>query len=232
MNKLVEIVNDKVVVSSRQIAESFGKEHKHVLDSIEKYIRAENSALTNWFYKTTYKAGTGKSYPMYLMTRDGFSLLVMGFTGEKALEWKIKYINAFNSMEKQLKEIQAPPVNDKQLEVDSINARCRLAEIWMKLGEKTNIPEYQQIINAYTSKALEGKMVLPLPVAERKTYSATEIGEKLGISKQKVGYLTNLHKLKTAEYGKLFYDKSPYSDKQVETFRYYDNIVEALKKLL
>lgn len=104
--ELVEIQNNQAVVSSVQVAESFGKQHRNVLQSIEN-IKAENSALTDWFYKTSYKAGTGKKYPMYLMNRDGFSLLVMGFTGEKAMQWKIKYIKAFNKMEKALNKQNA-----------------------------------------------------------------------------------------------------------------------------
>ena len=73
-------------------------------------VRAENSALTIMFDKTSYTAGTGKSYPEYLMNRDGFSLLVMGFTGRKSLEWKIKYIQAFNAMEKELRNSGVPYV--------------------------------------------------------------------------------------------------------------------------
>lgn len=93
--------NGEPVASSRQIAESFGKEHKDVLRAIEN-IKAQNCALTSMFFETTYNAGTGKAYPMYLMNRDGFTLLAMGFTGKAALEWKLKYIQAFNAMEKQL----------------------------------------------------------------------------------------------------------------------------------
>lgn len=93
--------NGEPVASSRQIAESFGKEHKDVLRAIEN-IKAQNCALTSMFFETTYTAGTGKAYPMYLMNRDGFTLLAMGFTGKAALEWKLKYIQAFNAMEKQL----------------------------------------------------------------------------------------------------------------------------------
>ena len=93
------IINNQAVVSSRQVAESFGKMHKHVLDSIGEIIKAENSALTSMFFESSYKAGTGKSYPEYLMNRDGFTLLAMGFTGPKALQWKLKYIQAFNEME-------------------------------------------------------------------------------------------------------------------------------------
>jgi anti-repressor protein len=100
---LVTVINNKIVVSSRQVAKNFEKEHKHVLEDISKYIKAENSAMTDWFCKTYYQAGTGKRYPMYYMTRDGFSLLVMGFTGKKALAWKVKYIKAFNAMEKMIK---------------------------------------------------------------------------------------------------------------------------------
>lgn len=93
------------VASSRDIAEHFGKEHKNVLQSIEN-LTAENSALTQMFFKTSYTSGTGKAYPMYLMNRDGFTLLAMGFTGKAALEWKLKYIEAFNAMESELRSQQ------------------------------------------------------------------------------------------------------------------------------
>lgn len=99
---LVELRNDQVVVSSRKVAENFGKQHFHVLKSIENII-IENSILTSMFHESSYRAGTGKAYKEYFMNRDGFSLLVMGFTGKKALEWKIKYIDAFNRMEEQLR---------------------------------------------------------------------------------------------------------------------------------
>ena len=110
MNNQVDITiyNGSLVVSSRRVADNFGKQHKHVLEAIEN-IKAENSALMDMFYETSYKAGTGKSYKEYLMNRDGFSLLVMGFTGKEAMEWKIKYINAFNEMERKLAKPQLTP---------------------------------------------------------------------------------------------------------------------------
>lgn len=107
-NNLVEVKNNTVVVSSRQIAEHFGKEHRSVLKSI-KDLLLNIEGLHNFehtpemFQKATYiHEQNKKEYPMYLMNRDGFSLLVMGFTGKEALEWKIKYIKAFNEMEQQL----------------------------------------------------------------------------------------------------------------------------------
>lgn len=72
--------NGEPVASSRQIAESFGKEHKHVLDSIKNLV-AENSAAKSMFYETTFE-NRGKQYPMYLMNRDGFTLLAMLTSGQ------------------------------------------------------------------------------------------------------------------------------------------------------
>ena len=116
MNSLVEIQNNQVVVSSRQVANNFHKNHRDVLKAIYNLLNSEgmrNFSQTPLFYESSYvNEQNGQSYPMYLMNRDGFSLLVMGFTGKRALEWKIKYIEAFNAMEKQLKEQsnQLPPV--------------------------------------------------------------------------------------------------------------------------
>ena len=103
--ELVEIKNNQAVVSSRQVAKSFGKQHKHVLASIREILVAEKSS-TKFYYETTFEY-RGQKFPMYLMNRDGFSLLVMGFTGEKAMQWKIKYIKAFNKMEKALNKQNA-----------------------------------------------------------------------------------------------------------------------------
>ena len=104
MSKIINILNQdgQLVVSSRQIAEDFDKRHSDVLEKIEELIKTENSVMT-MFIESSYKAGTGKDYKEYLITRDGFSLLVMGFTGAKALQWKLKYIEAFNKMEEHIK---------------------------------------------------------------------------------------------------------------------------------
>lgn len=105
MNELINIMekDGQLVVSSRQVAENFEKRHDNVIQTITELINQmgtpENSGL---FIKSEYIASNGKRNPEYLMTRDGFSLLVMGFTGNRALEWKLKYIEAFNHMEAEL----------------------------------------------------------------------------------------------------------------------------------
>lgn len=103
MNEVqIRCENDQLLVTSLQVAKDFSKEHKSVLRSIEN-LAAQNCATKNLFYEIDYE-NRGKKYPMYLMTRDGFTLLAMGFTGKDALEWKMKYIQAFNEMERKLND--------------------------------------------------------------------------------------------------------------------------------
>lgn len=96
------------VVSSREVSENFGKDHKNVISKIEQIISETTSAKNqaNLFYESSYTDNCNREQKEYLITRDGFSLLAMGFTGAKALKWKLKYIDTFNKMEQALKEQQ------------------------------------------------------------------------------------------------------------------------------
>lgn len=106
MNDLVTLMKNDAVVSSLQIAEHFGKRHTHLIRTIENAILTEpkNGLSDSPFRKSYYKDESGKRNPLYYLTRDGFSFIVMGFTGKKAAEWKWKYISAFNAMEKVIRE--------------------------------------------------------------------------------------------------------------------------------
>ena len=96
--------NGQVLASSREVAEKFGKRHDSVLRDIDNLIKSDSTILwSEMFKETTYTNSRGKDYRCFDMNRDGFSLLSMGFTGKEALEWKLKYINAFNQMEEKLK---------------------------------------------------------------------------------------------------------------------------------
>lgn len=106
------------VTTSRAVAEQFGKSHKHVLEAIdnltaqlinadqglnEPNFRLVNEEIKDFaelnFTLYEYTDAKGEARPEYLLTRDGFTLLAMGFTGAKALQFKVAYINAFNRME-------------------------------------------------------------------------------------------------------------------------------------
>ena len=97
----------ELVVTSRQVAEDFEKEHSKVIRTIEHLfqgIAKSGDTPSKYFIMDSYENEQNKQkYIQYLITQRGFSLLVMGFTGEKALQWKLKYIEAFNKMEQAIK---------------------------------------------------------------------------------------------------------------------------------
>lgn len=128
MKELVFLQNEQVITTSLKVAEVFEKEHFNVVRDIRNLIQemasiSQNSNLkggvnTPMFQESSYQAEEGgRSYPMYFMNRDGFTLLAMGFTGQKALKFKLAYIDAFNAMEKKLIELLAERQSANWLEV-------------------------------------------------------------------------------------------------------------------
>lgn len=144
MNKLNLVTltdnSNQPVTTSKKIAEVFEKEHKHVLRDIDSLKDVSNFGLM--FFETTEPDSYSRPQRVYQMNRDGFSLLAMGFTGQKALEWKIKYIEAFNHMEEQL--------NTPEIQMaHGLLAAQKLIERKDKL-----IAEQKQIIEEQKPKAL------------------------------------------------------------------------------
>ena len=238
-------VLNQLVTSSQIIAAYFNKEHRNVLADIRAILAAENSAA-KFFYTASF-LNRGKRYPMYFMNRDGFSLLAMGFTGKKALEWKIRYIQAFNEMEKKLKEQENPTaqnctVNSKTPDVAPpevlaqaraktmlMNARTRQAKLWKTLADEST-GTYREICKVYAANILAGKEVLPLPKPPKKTMTATELGEATGLTAMNVGLLANKYNLKTTAFGQWVYDTLK-NGRQVESFRYYESAIPVIKEI-
>ena len=119
----------------------------------------------------------------------------------------------------------------KELELKEKEIQLKTAEFLNNMADSILIHEYK-ILNAHATKVLTGDFLLLLPAAGEITYSATEIGKMLNISANMVGRLTKKHNLRTEEYGKIFYDKSKYSSKEVETFRYYIKVIDILKNIV
>ncbi|KAA3380307.1 phage regulatory protein [Phascolarctobacterium faecium] len=230
MKNLVEIKNNQVVVSSRQVAEKFGKQHKDVLENIRNILVAENSATK--FYQESIHEYRGQRFPEYLMNRDGFTLLAMGFTGKDALQWKMKYIAAFNEMEQALNSKPVSTLKAREVEARLNNSRARVASTFLKVAQMTDLPEYKHICQQKAAEVLSGLPLLPMEEAKEITYSATDIGKMLGVSANKIGKIANQHNLKTPQYGKLFYSKSEHSCKEVETFRYYECAILKFREIL
>lgn len=110
--------DNQPLTNSLLVAETFGKEHRNVLRDIKNLI--EGGVLKNeqtpMFEETTYISEQNKqSYPLYVMNQDGFTLLAMGFNGKKAMEFKLKYIEAFNAMKRQIEQSK-PSVPQNYLE--------------------------------------------------------------------------------------------------------------------
>jgi len=121
MNDLVEMKQGKVVVSSKDVAEKFNKPHRYTLIKIRtlsEQIGEELGGQT--FCLSSYVSEQNKVLPCYDITRDGFTLLAMGFTGKEALQWKIKYMQAFNKMEAML--------SGEKSVMQSLNEALRLME--------------------------------------------------------------------------------------------------------
>ena len=97
------------VTDSLKVAKVFGKRHDNVLKSIRNICRPKNvgeqAEQSKWFFESSYNDANGVKRPMYIMNRDGFSLLAMGLTGEKAMAFKVAFIEQFNRMEQAIKDI-------------------------------------------------------------------------------------------------------------------------------
>lgn len=167
---LVEIktVNKEevTVVTSLDVAETFGKEHYHVIEDIREIAsKISTPEFSGLFYETEYKASNGKKNPMYYMNRDGFTLLVMGYTGEKAMQFKMAYIKQFNAMEKAL----IGKVKERE---KGIAVRQALTNAIKESGENERM--HGHAYSTYTD--LIYKVVLGK--------SAKQLREELGIGKQ------------------------------------------------
>lgn len=109
--------SNQPLTNSKLVAEVFEKEHKNVMQSIRKLMdgTAQNSAVRQMFSESTYLNEQNKEQPMFIMNQDGFTLLAMGFNGKKAMEFKLKYIEAFNDMKRQIEQ-NKPSVPQNYLE--------------------------------------------------------------------------------------------------------------------
>ena len=117
MNELVFLQNDQALTTSLKVAEYFGKRHDRVLRAVENAISNKNGDVKNCFLKSSYKDEKGEYRPMYYLNRDGFTFVVMGFTGVKAAKFKWDYIQAFNKMEQKIAQLSAERESAKWLDI-------------------------------------------------------------------------------------------------------------------
>lgn len=159
MNELVFVQDQSALTNSLLVAEKFKKNHKDVLEAIRKTMTtAENSAVLQMFVESQYVNEQNKEQPMYVMNRDGFTLLAMGFNGKKAMKFKLDYIAAFNAMEKALKE-QVKPKSREELLVESAQ---------LLLEQSRRIEKVESRLDAMEKEREENtKLLLAAKVSEK-----------------------------------------------------------------
>lgn len=230
-------------LSSREVADMMEVRHDVLLKKIEginEDFTDHKIVVSKYWVVSSYKDASGKSNKEFLITKRGCEFLAHKTTGTKGNLFTDRYMDRFEQMKEVISngKLKSKPVDnslkEKEIEARYNNSLVRKANLLLKIAKDNPLitDEFKKVLQSKATEIITGQAILPLPVAERKTYSATEIGQELGISANKVGSLANKHNLKTEEYGKLFHDKSPYSAKEVETFRYYENVIPILKELL
>lgn len=163
MNELVVMRNRQAVTTSLAVAQAFEKNHKDVLEAIRtKISTAENPALLKMFVEDSYTATNGKRNKMYYMNRDGFTFIAMGFTGRKADEFKLKYIQAFNAMEEQIRNQQRLPQSPTEMLKLAINSTLETAGKVEKLTTRMDDLEQNASIDPgeynYLSKRISSEV--------------------------------------------------------------------------
>lgn len=236
MNKQIE-----QKLSSREVAQMMEVRHDSLLRKIDKInedLADHKIVASKYWVESSSPDNSGKVSREFLITKRGCEFLAHKTTGTKGNLFTDRYMDRFEQMKDYISTGKTKSkvdnlLKEKEIEARYNNSLVRKANALLKICNNPNLSkEYVQVLQSKAAEMVTGQLILPLPVVERKTYSATEIGKMLGINANKVGSLANKHNLKTDEYGKLYHDKSKYSNKEVESFRYYDNVIPVLEELI
>lgn len=213
----IEIDGESWLVG-KDVAERLG--YSNPRDALAKHVEPEDKNTV------AFRDGTSGNPNVTIINESGLYSLVLSskLPEAKAFRHWVTHdvLPALRKTgEYKLKRNPADDETQKKLADAKVrNAQSRQAALWIKMAELSGSSEvHKQICAAYASKALEGEMVLPLPAVE-KTYTAREVGDRYGVSANRIGKLANRHGLKTAEYGLLVMDKAKGSCKEVESWRY------------
>lgn len=223
--RTVEVAGEPWLVG-KDVALALG--YSDTSDALKKHVDPEDK-LTRRF------ADSGQNREMYIINESGLYSLVLSSKLPGAKKFKRWVTSEVLPSIRKTGHYTAKPMTEYQqmmAETRRRNARVQSARILTQLAKQYHGTTYEQVLNAHATKELTGEYLLPLPQLEAKTYSAEEIGKILGISSNKVGTLANQNELKNDEYGQWFKDKAKWSNKEVPSFRYYENVIPILRGIL
>lgn len=245
MNKSLQVVetNNQRVLTTAQIAEQYETDTRIISNNFnrneKRYVEGKHYYCLTGDVLREFKANhqfddlRPNTNKFYLWTEKGALMLAKSLNTDKAWEAYECLVDTYFSVREQ-GQLPQRPDRTKALEVKEMNARVRMSNQFLKLAnaETTLSKDYKSILIAKAAEVLAGEAILPMPKSEQKMYTATEIGKMLGVSAQKIGRLSSQNGMKTEEYGEFYKDKSPYSCKEVDAFRYNEKAVERFKELL
>lgn len=244
MNKNLQVVetNNQRVLTTAQIAEQYGTDSKVISNNFNRnktrYIEGKHyycltgEVKRDFLNRHQIEDGL-RATNFYLWTEKGALLHAKSLNTDQAWQAYEVLVDTYFSVREQAGLPQRPD-QAKALEVKEMNARVRMSNQFLKLAnaETSMSKDYKSILIAKAAEVLAGEEILPLPKSEQKMYTATEIGKMFGVSAQKIGRLSSQYGMKTEEYGEFYKDKSPYSCKEVDAFRYNDKAVKRFQEIL
>lgn len=220
----------EVYMTISQLAECLGYADKK---SIENLID-RNPYLRNKEFSFIQKVplNLGGTQNTRTFTEDGIYEVTMLAKTEKAKEfrsWVRTVLKALRSGKAKL--VGMTEYQQMMADTRRQNIAVQKARILNQMAAEYE-GTYHQVLQAYATKELTGEFILPLPKLEEKTYSAEEVGAMLGVSANMVGRIANANGLKCKEYGAWFNDTAKGHHKEVQSFRYYENVIPVLRRLL
>lgn len=194
-------------------------------DAVKKHVDPEDKGVGEM-------PTPGGKQRIMLINESGLYSLILSSKLPTAKEFKRWVTSEVLPSIRKTGEYKITPAQQNRLDIMERNSRAREASLWLRISAQVKSDTYRQVCASYASTVLAGREVIPLPQTTQHHYSATEIGKMFGVSKQAIGNLANTYGMKTDEYGAWYHDKSPYSAKEVDVFKYNDHAVQRFRDLL
>lgn len=227
--KDIASIHNKPIKAINQAINMNRSRFKDGIDVIDLKIESESIKLTEFFNKQQI----ANSNNIYMLSERGYAKLLKILEDDKAWDIYDELVDNYFNMRQAIKADNKALVANKRLTIMEENAKTRKANLLYKIAMATESQSSAQSMLALAAKELTGEMTIP--VMKRKEYSATEVGEKLGISAQKVGKIANQLGIKAEQpgqnrFGRWANSKSRYSDKEVAQWLYSEDGLSAIRK--
>jgi hypothetical protein len=232
--KDIAIIHDRDLFKINELINKNRKRFKDYIDIID--LQGTKFAILlkdNGIYTQN---AINASSNIYLLSERGYAKLLKILEDDKAWEQYDKLVDGYFEMRKTIKkqkQVTSPEDKLKLADARVRNAKARQANVLLKIANQAGLHKtYKQVLFSYASAIIAGKPLIPLPELEEETLTAEEVGNQLGITANMVGRIAKANNLKIERYGKWFHDKSRYSNKEVPSFRYYQNVIPVIRQIL